>query len=131
MGRKYLNDIGIKDKDLPWKLNPGDKRTKEWQDERKVYGFDERDTWTLRYTLTILVYERLKYYREFAPVEMDTAEWNSYTFEGKDIVFGAAIDRILKSFEAFVVDDDEREEVYKEYQKCWALLGVIMPGLWW
>lgn len=132
--RKYLNDIGIKDKDLPWKWNPDDKRRPEWKEERKTYGFDERDTWSLYYTLTLLTYERLKDYRDRAPVDMDQVDdtfgCNLFTFEDKDIVFGVAIDRILKSFENFLTAEG-RDGFDDEFTKCWALLGVILPGLWW
>lgn len=136
---KYLNDLGIRNKDLPWNWNKGDKRQQEWRQDRKKYGFDERDTWSLKYALATLVYERLKWYREHAPIEMDQTEdtiglkLNTYQFEGKDIVFGTAIDRILTSFERHLKSDDHEssDDEYQEYQKCWALLGVIMPGLWW
>jgi hypothetical protein len=132
--RKLLNEAGIKDKDLPWKWNPDDKRKKEWSQERKEYGFDERDSWSLKYTLSLLVYERLKYYRLYAPVEMDDPNRaHTFDFEGKEVVFGEAIDRILKFFEGGFsdIESDWSEEHRKEERACWELLGIIMPGLWW
>lgn len=132
--RKLLNDLGIKDSSLPWKWNRDDDRNKEWKQVRKEYGFDERDTWSMYYTFTILIYERLKYYRDHAPVDMDhvddTFGCNLYMFEDKEIIFGAAIDRILASFEKFLTSE-HRDGFDEEFTRCWALLGVIMPGLWW
>ncbi len=132
--RKYLNALGKKDSDLPWNWNKGDKRQEEWKKERKEYGFDERDTWNLNYSITILVYERLKYYREFAPVEMDKIDFShTYEVDGEKMAYGTIVDRILKGFESYLGTDDIRfdEDVYKEYQECWKLLGIIMPSLWW
>lgn len=132
--RKLLNDLGLKDKDLPWNWNKGDTRQEEWKKERKEYGFDERDTWNLNFTLPLLVYERLKWYRMHAPIDMDSDyPSNVYEFRGEQVMFGKSIDRILKSFETKLKKDDVKmtDEEYEEYQICWELLGVIMPGLWW
>ncbi len=135
--RKLLNDLGIKDRDLPWKYSPKDERQVEWRKERKEYGFDERDTWNLHTTLTMLVYERLKFYREFAPISMDTpGHSHTYEIDGEELAYGAIVDRILAAFEDYLKgkgEDDIRtdEERYKEYQTAWELLGVIMPSLWW
>lgn len=132
--RKYLNDIGVKDKDLPWNWNKGDQRSDEWKQERKKYGFDERDTWSLDYTLVCLVYERLKMYREIAAVEMDKPGLShSYKFEGKEVVLGDAVDRILEGFRVRILRDiiEISAEEDKEYRKCWQLLGIISGSLWW
>jgi hypothetical protein len=61
---KYLSDIGIKEKDLPWYWNPGDHREGQWLETIEEHGFDERDTWNLNYTLALLIYPRLKMYDE-------------------------------------------------------------------
>lgn len=130
--RKFLNDIGVKDKDLPWKWNPKDSRLPEWRSERKEYGFDERDTWTLRYTLTILTYERLMMFRNITKdmfVQEDPLM--EYEFEGEKIYQYQAIERILNGFREYLKDSDNMSYDQTEYIKCWALLGVIMPGLWW
>jgi hypothetical protein len=48
-------DAGISEDNLPWNWNPDDDRQKVWKEERKIYGFDERDTWSLDYTITLLI----------------------------------------------------------------------------
>lgn len=133
--RKLLNDLGIQDKDLPWKYSPKDSRQAEWREERKEYGFDERDTWNLHHTLTMLVYERLKYYREFAPISMDTpGHSHTYEIDGEELAYGAVIDRILAAFKKYLEDVDGKtytDEDSQEFKTAWELLGVIMPSLWW
>ena len=132
---KYLNDLGIEDKDLPWNWNKKDDRHPAWKEERAVYGFDERDSWSMKYTLTLITYERLKYFRDFAPVEMDKVGIaHDYIFGGKELTLGQALDRILSSFANYITQDGTMEwhnKEYREYQRCWSLLGVIMPSLWW
>lgn len=134
MRHKYLKDIGIKDKDLPWNWNPGDERKAEWREEKKEYGFDERSTWNLYYTMTLLGYERLKHYREIAPVEMDDPGLShSYEIDGKEVAYGVIIDRILKGFEDYLEKNDsfEDDKTMDEWQKCWELYALIMRSLWW
>jgi hypothetical protein len=132
--RKILNDIGLESENLPWEMLANDKRQKLWKKERAEYGFDERDTWSLNYTLALLIYERLKFYRLYAPVEMDAKNAHEYVFLGSEVKLGTAIDRVLSGFEAYIKHDKfgpEYEEIYAEYIQCWALLGVIQPSLWW
>lgn len=130
--RKFLNDVGIKDCDFPWNWNEDDKRQSEWKQKRKEYGFDERDTWSLKYTLTLLTYERLMMFERITKdmiVQEDPLM--EYEFEGEKIYQYQAIKRILNSFREYLKDSDNMSYDLAEYIKCWALLGVIMPGLWW
>ena len=66
-GRKYLQKLGINIKNTPWgwcEDKKHNQRKKEWKKQRKIYGFDSRETWSLNYTIAILVYERLSMYNE-------------------------------------------------------------------
>lgn len=44
MKRKYLDDIGAKDRPDKWN-SKSYKRNRKWKKERSIYGFDERETW--------------------------------------------------------------------------------------
>lgn len=134
MAHKFLNDIGIDNDKLPWRWNKDDERQAQWKKERSKFGFDERDTWNLYYTITLLVYERLKYYREYVPIEMDKVDFShTYEVEGTKMAYGEIIDRILKGFETYLREGDglHDREILEEYEACWGLLGKIMHSLWW
>jgi hypothetical protein len=64
MARKYIDDLGIKRKDTPQGWGHGDVRQAQWQEERKLYGFDEHETWSLDLTFKLWLYERLMMYKE-------------------------------------------------------------------
>lgn len=129
--RKYLNDIGIKDKDLPWNWQNKDERKDDWKQERKEYGFDERDTWSLKYTLTLLIYERLKWFRDKSPVEMDKIGIaHEYEWKGKKYTVGQLIDMVLESFEIDLTHDTWDAPRHPT-EDAWAILGVIRHSLWW
>lgn len=66
MGRRYLEEIGVELKETPWGWNKGDSREDRWQKEREEIGFDERETWSLDHTMNLLLYERLRRYKELA-----------------------------------------------------------------
>ena len=59
MSRYYIDELGIALEDRPEGWNRGDGREEYWKQERNKYGFDERDTWSLYYTMDLLLYERL------------------------------------------------------------------------
>lgn len=65
--RYYLDRIGFN-------LYQDVKDTKELKDQRKTYGFDERDIWDLDETMVALLYERLCMFRDnyYLEEELDT-----------------------------------------------------------
>ena len=51
MNRKYLDDARV-DPMIRWDtfVKDDDERQSRWEEERSVYGFDERETWCLNST---------------------------------------------------------------------------------
>lgn len=78
-GRKYLNDIGSAGSTNG--ISPDDSRQQEWAEQRAIYGFDERDTWGLDTTMTELLYERVMYFVEFAPIDLTRIEIEMKTLD--------------------------------------------------
>lgn len=64
---KYLNDLGIKSTNVCI-FNSGDKdesgRQRLFRLQRKKYGFDERETWSMDFTLITWLYSHLKMFLE-------------------------------------------------------------------
>ncbi|NMA66472.1 MAG: hypothetical protein GX957_09575 [Clostridiaceae bacterium] len=126
---KYLSDIGVKAEDLPWNTQ-GD-RVEEWEKQREIYGFDDRDTWSLNYTIVFLLYPRLKMYREKAHEIIDL-NFHTFNHRGKKLTQGECIDIILDRFEQYLSAmysyDDPDVDVISE---AWELFNLIFLYLWW
>lgn len=64
---KYLNDLGIKSTNVCI-FNSGDKdesgRQRLFRLQRKKYGFDERETWGMDYTMITWLYSHFKMFLE-------------------------------------------------------------------
>lgn len=134
LDHKYLSELGIKRKDFPWNWNKNDSRQKKWARERKVYGFDERDTWSLDHTLSLMIYERLRWFRQHSPVEMDAkGVAHSYEYKGEEFTLGEMIDKALSGFKMSITLNKHEitENNSKKIEEAWAILGIIHCSLWW
>ena len=76
--RKYLEEIGINNFPEKWE---SDTRQKEWDEQRHIYGFDERDTWSLDYSFYLWLYERTKMFLEVASIDLNC---HKFDFKGKE-----------------------------------------------
>lgn len=115
---------------MPWNWNPDDNRQEFWKEQRKEYGFDERDTWSLNYTLVLLIYPRLKMYNE---INIVNTSFYKFIFEGNEYTQQECIDLILEGLETYLIKDnlDLSDDDYKNIENAFALLGLIWWSLWW
>lgn len=78
---KYEKELGLKEKDLFWETDQmlDDDRQERWKEQRELYGFDERDIWSLYSRIAVFIYPRLKMYRDFCsssiPFGMTQEKW--------------------------------------------------------
>ena len=94
--------------DRPDTWNPNDKRQKEWKKQRKKYGFDERETWSLDFSFHLWLYERLKMYKKIAPIDMT---YHKFMFKDKEYNQGEMIDMMLDRLEySFRKDYNDLDE---------------------
>ena len=129
MNRKYLDDIGYTNRHDTW--NPDDPRQEKWARERDIYGFDERETWSLDHTFACWLYERLRMYKEIDAVDLDY-----HTFEVDDEILtqNKVIERILSLLEEYfkMADNaskyDEACDNVAEAARLWA---IIINACWW
>lgn len=160
---KYLNDLGIesttacifntfeKDKD----------RDKRFKKQRKKYGFDERETWSLDYTLATWLYSHLMMYLEIGGKMVDL-EFNhfdiplledlpndkyEYFDDGKkhpkhyqkevmytDVTLKEAVQMAIKYLAKYITEQNEYEDERRaiECGQCaLKIVGTILPALWW
>ena len=66
---KYLKDLGIKEDNTPQGWNKDDSRQERWIKEREIYGFDEKEIWSMDFTFKLWLYERLSMYNEVKTIE--------------------------------------------------------------
>lgn len=65
-----LKDIGVVEEDFFWDDTKcdemiNDERQSKWKEQREEDGFDEREMWALEHTISIFVYPRLKWFRDY------------------------------------------------------------------
>jgi hypothetical protein len=120
---KYLKRLGIKEEDYPWNWNEDDKRQRSWKKFQKIYGFDERDTWCLGYTIICLLYPRIKMYKDITPMDM---KQHKFIHKDKELTEEECINIILEQFECYLKDKDGKTNT----EEAFTLLGKICPILW-
>lgn len=124
MARKYLDDIGVTNMPDSWGKSK-DERQSAWKEDRKLYGFDERETWSLDFTFFLWLYEHLKMYLERAMIKMDVPR---IEYEGKEYTQGQMIERLLSLLEGYFQNNNDWTDSTHEIGKIWA---KILPLMWW
>lgn len=129
MKRKYLDDLGIKDRHDLW--NPNDNRQSIWQEQREIYGFDERETWSLDGAFYLWLYERLKMYLERAS-EFVNLEYHKFVYKGEVFTQKQLIDMMIKELEDCLnnkyISENEEDSHLNKVAEIWAL---VLPAMWW
>ena len=133
MGRKYLEDIGITDRpDMwnTWELH--DEKEKEWEEMREIYGFDERETWDIRTSFHLWLYERLKMFLEVCNFGLDD---DNLTFNFYDKrytlrqMINMALERLEFSFSSEYDNSDLKQ--YSYVADIERIFEIIISCLWW
>lgn len=129
MKRKYLDDLGVTERPDLW--NKDDKRNPQWEKEREIYGFDERETWDLgQTTFYCWLYERLKRYIEIAPVSLN---YHKFGYKDKGYTQGELINMMIEKLEFYFSSEYndfnfEHWEKVHEVEQIWA---IVLPSMWW
>lgn len=130
MKRKYLDDLGIKDRHDLW--NPNDNRQSIWQRQRREYGFDERETWSLDSAFYLWLYERLKMYLEYASRVVDL-DFHKFIFKGEKYTQKQLIDMMIERLENYFANkyDTESEEESSRLDEVAEIWVLVLPAMWW
>jgi hypothetical protein len=124
---KYLEEIGILSEKLPSNWYPDDERQEIWKCQRKKYGFDEREIWSLDLTYAMWFFERLKMYREYSS-NIETIKYKKKKYTHRE-----CIDFILETFEKYIkleAFSSYNKRALKKMRKAHKLIGIILPTLW-
>ena len=133
--RYYIDELGVKYEDTPQGWNPGDPRQKEWSKARKEIGFDERETWDLKYTVDLFLYERLCDYKNIAQGCIDL-EFHTFEYENKKITQKECLDRMINGLKLEITlgpFDERREdpEIIKQIEDIYPIYNLCKESLWW
>ena len=161
---KYLNDLGIKSTNVCI-FNSGDKGESGWKRlfrlQRKKYGFDERETKGMDFTLITWLYSHLKMFLEIGgkiadleflkfsdvPVLIDIPEaererdigWAKHyqkeVLAASELSLKQCIDIAIKYMEQYLVSGEGEYEEERRGLECaqcaLKIIAVIFPALWW
>lgn len=110
---------------------PNDPRSKDWYQERRKYGFDSRETWSLNTVFYIWLYEHLMMYKEKASEIVDLT-WHKFEYKGETLTQIECIDRMIEGCKLYIQDsepeDKEKQEKIKSVAEIWAM---VLPAMWW
>lgn len=112
-----------------------DERRYKWYRQRKKWGFDDRETWSLDFTIAKFVLPRLKRFRELTygcPCGLCPGEYNSDVKTGMK-KWHKILDDMIYAME--IMADEERwwkpETDRKKVQRGCELFGKWFGNLWW
>ena len=130
MKRKYLDDLGIKDRHDLW--NPNDNRQSIWQRQRREYGFDERETWSLDSAFYLWLYERLKMYLEYAS-KIVNLDFHEFVYKGEKYTQKQLINMMIERLENYFANkyDTESEEESSRLDEVAEIWALVLPAMWW
>ena len=131
MKHKYLIDNNI-----PhglYKPKKGDNRIPEWKNFRRVYGFDERETWDLRHNFLGWLYERIKMYIDVCDCDLS---YHHFQYDGNEYTQRQILNKICEDIELyfnahFSADPDKWNKRVPYLNEIGTLWGLVLPAMWW
>lgn len=106
----------------------------KWWVERRIYGFDETETWSLDYTMIQLLYERVRRYKRVA----SKAIHMNQTVAVRQVMHTQEewIDILLILMKQYLDDDfdNDKDGYHIEHytkQMIWDIWSALHPLMWW
>ena len=130
MAHKYIKEI-VDLKETPYGYCEGEtpERDSKWREQRRIYGFDSRETWNLDYTFFCWLYERLAMFKEVNCIDLNFHEFN---INGKTLTQGECIDKMLENCKTIIIDKDiENEDLFKLKTEVLDIWKECIFYMWW
>jgi len=132
--RAYLDGLGSDYEPAEsWGFQDGAdpaRRQRAWVAQRARYGFDGRETWSLRTTMMELLYERLKMYLDLADSVINLDHYQ-FIFEGVAFTQRECIVLLIALAEDALHPDREERVSDEASGRFWTLWALIHPVMWW
>ncbi len=132
MNRKYLDDIGVDPESRPDIYIKGDPRIPKFEEQVRVYGFNEQEAWSLNYAFKLWLYERLNMYVDTNNV-VDTT-FHKFQYKGETITFQDCIDRMIEGLKLDITtlaSETGTEEEMAKVDDVLPLFVLCFGYLWW
>lgn len=125
--RKNLYDNGFKPAS-DYRPSDNPKRVSEWEEEIKVYGFSEIDTWSLDNTMIELLFERLIMYMDYSIV---SDEFHVIEINGIKGTQRFWMGQILEKCIEYLEDEFDELSRYEISEDIWFIWSKINGYVWW
>lgn len=127
IGHKYIRDI-TDIENTPYGWNADDHRSIEWKMARKIYGFDERETWSLDSTFMYWLYERLMMFKEVNCINLD---FHKFNINGKEMTQRECIDKMIENCKAYIKSSGIDEVAYNLKNETLKIWKECIHSMWW
>lgn len=139
---KYLDELGLNIKDYGTnRINEENtERSERWKEQRQLYGFDDRETWSLDVYFAEWLYSHLMMYKEYAG-EVINLKFYKFTWDNKEITQLEAIDMLINAAKDYILAESKYMKnviasemvklIFEEFYKLMPLWGMILPHMWW
>ena len=123
MGHKYLQRLFKEKKNFPYPYNLDDSN-----------DFDERETYSLDYTMIAWLYEHLKYFQEKASKVFD---FHTFAIDEETLTQMECIDRMVKDCEIYLkfgdkifgLSKNEEEEIKNAINNLFKILSIVFRSM--
>lgn len=116
--RKFLDDLGLQELYTYHTNDPY--KAEKYRHQRKMYGFDESETWDLNIGFCIYLYERVSMFKETAYMDL---KYYTYEYKEKRRTLAEMIEVLLSYLRIILVDFDsgnnEKDEMIDEVLTIW------------
>lgn len=126
MAHKYIKEIiDLKNTPYGWSEDTG--RDSKWREERKIYGFDERETWSLDTAFFYWLYERLMMFKEIECIDLD---FHKFNIKGVELTQRECIDKMLVNCKEIILYEgiDLQKDLKYEVIDIWR---EVIFSMWW
>ena len=128
MGKRYyLDRIGVPP---TYSSVKNENRLKHWEAQRKKYGFDDRDTWSLDYTMILLLYERLCMYLDIADDKVDL-EFHEIEIDSVTKTHREWILELIEIIETYLGEYNDSMDEGEIQNRIWNIWMHIQRYMWW
>ena len=130
MKRKFLDDIGYTER---WdKLRYKGKAAAKYKEQRKEWGFDARETFSLNWAFYEWLYERLIVYRDVGGKVVNLS-YHKFEYNGQEYTQLELINKLIEELKWALTDEeaDVTIENYNRLMEIGKMWAIILPAMWW
>ena len=132
---QYLEELGLEPNNYGVNFTQkGDQRREVWEEQKKLYGFDERETWNLNNIFVEWLYCHCKMYLDKAG-NIINLDYYKFEFEGIEYTQREAIEYIIEKCKPYLTTkfeySEDEDAAIKGVQKAINLWSMVFPAMWW